>query len=269
MKKYYFILLAASMVFLGCEKSDRDEDKSTYTSADVAFATNLVYDVFKTVHQAAYSSQGIVSAASTDTNTVFGCDTITTNIISNPKTLQVKFNTDCTSNGIIRNGKLNASFNGFYDTPGTTTTISIYDYTYTGKTIYSGSMSYQYMGLTDSFPTYSITFNELKIVNSYNQKIFYSGTHQLKIIDGKLTQSISDDIYAISGSNSGIVFKGNSFTSQITANLNLAGNCNWIGSGIVEVKPFNNPTRTLDFGSGCDKNINVTIYDKTYALEIP
>ncbi|MGE0560929.1 MAG: hypothetical protein AB7O47_03865 [Flavobacteriales bacterium] len=269
MKKSYFIILCTITALLGCEKSDRDEDKSTYTSADVAFATNLVYDVFKTVHQAAYYSQGIVSSATIDTNTVFGCDTITVDTLSNPKSLQIKFNTDCTSNGIIRNGKLNAYINGLYDTPSTTTTISIYDYNYNGKTIFSGTMSYQYIGLTDSFPTYNLTFSELKIVNSYNQKIFYSGSHQLKIIQGKLTQEISDDVYAITGNNSGIVFKGNAFTSEITTNLNLAGNCNWIGSGLVDVKPYNNPTRTLDFGSGCDSKINVSIYDKTYDIEIP
>lgn len=269
MKKYYVFSLVASLLFLSCEKSDRDEDKSTYTSEDVAFATNLAYDVFKTIHQAAFNSQGIVSVATTDTNTVYGCDTITKNTTGNPKTLQIKFNTDCTSSGIVRNGELNASFNGFYDTPGTTTSISIYNYSYNGKTIYSGSMNYQYIGLIDSFPTYSISFNELKIINSYNQKIFYSGTHQLKLIDGKLTQNINDDVYSISGTNSGIVFKGNSFTSEIITNLTLLGNCNWIGSGVVNVKPHNNPTRVLNFGSGCDKNISVSIYDKTYELEIP
>lgn len=269
MKKSYFIILCTVVFLFGCEKSDRDEDKSTSTSRDVAFATNLVYDVFKTVHQAAYYSTGIVSSATTDTNTVYGCDTITTDVVSNPKILQVKFNTDCTSNGIIRNGKLYATVNGFYDVQGTSTTIAIYDYNYNGKTIYSGSMSYQYIGLVDSFPTYNITFSELKIVNNYNQKIFYSGSHQLKIIQGKDTQTISDDVYAITGSNSGIVFTGNAFTSQITTNLNLAGNCNWIGSGLINVKPNNNPTRTLNFGSGCDSKINVSIYDKTYELDIP
>lgn len=269
MKKGSFIILIVTVVLLGCKKSDRDEDVTTNSSADVAFSTNLVYDVFKTIHQAAYSSSGIVSSTTMDTNTVFNCDTITVDTLSNPKTLTIKFNSNCNYNGIVRNGSLSASFNGFYDNTGTTTTLVFSDFSYNGFTVISGSMSYQYIGLTDSFPTYSISFNELKILNTNNQKIFYSGNHQLRVIQGKSTIETSDDIYSISGSNTGIAFKGNSFTSQITTDLNLAGNCNWINSGIVDVKPNNLTTRILNFGSGCDDKINVSIYENNYELVIP
>lgn len=269
MKKGSFIILILTVVLLGCEKSDRDEDKTTHTSEDVAFSTNLVYDVFKTIHQAAYSSPGIVTSTSIDTNTVFNCDTITTNLLSNPKKLTIKFNANCTANGIIRNGSLTASSNGFYNISGTTTSIVFSDFSYNGYTIISGTMSYQYTGLTDSLPTYSLTFNELKIQNTQSQKIFYSGNHQLQITQGESTPEISDDVYSISGSNSGIAFKGNGFSSQITTNLNLAGNCNWINSGIVTVKAEHIPTRTLNFGSGCDNKINVSIYENNYELVIP
>jgi hypothetical protein len=269
MKKGSFIILILTVVLLGCKKSDRDEDKTTNTSEDVAFATNLVYDVFKTIHQAAYSSSGIVTSTTIDTNTVFNCDTITVDTLSNPKKLTIKFNTNCTANGIIRNGSLTASFNGFYNISGTTTSIVFSDFSYNGYTVISGTMSHQYIGLTDSFPTHSISFNELKIQNTLNQKIFYSGNHQLQIIQGKSTPEISDDVYSISGSNTGMAFKGNGFSSQITTNLNLAGNCNWINSGIVTVKADNIPTRTLNFGSGCDNKISVSIYSTNYELVIP
>jgi hypothetical protein len=164
---------------------------------------------------------------------------------------------------------LTASFNGFYNISGTTTSIVFSDFSFNGYTIISGTMSYQYTGLTDSFPTHSISFNELKIQNTLNQKIFYSGNHQLQIIQGKSTPEISDDVYSISGSNTGMAFKGNGFSSQITTNLNLAGNCNWINSGIVTVKADNIPTRTLNFGSGCDNKISVSIYSTNYELVIP
>ncbi len=269
MNRKHILLLVLIISMFSCKESDRDEDKSTYTSADVAFATNVVYDIFKTTYQAAYYSQGIVTSADIDSNSVFGCDTITTDTLSSPKWLQIKFNTDCTTNSIVRNGKLYATFNGHFNTAGTTANMAIYDFTYNGYTVYDGSMSCKYEGLTDSFPTYSITFNELKIINSFSQKIVYSGSHKLQIIQGQTTQSITDDVYSISGSNSGRVFKGNGFSSQIITNLGLAGNCNWIGSGVVTVKPENNPTRTLDFGSGCDSKINVKVYDINHELELP
>jgi len=269
MNKKHLILLAVIIGFFSCKESDRDEDKSTYTSADVAFATNVAYDVFKTVYQAANSTQGIVTLADVDTNSVFGCDTITKDTTANPKWLQIKFNPDCSANGITRNGKLYATFNGYFNTPGITTNLTIYNFSYNGYSVYEGSISFKYEGLTDSFPTYTVTFTEMKIINSFSQKIIYSGSHKLQIIQGQNTQTISDDLYSISGSNSGRVFKGNGFSSQIITNLGLAGNCNWIGTGVVTVKPENNPTRTLDFGSGCDSKITVKVYDINYELELP
>lgn len=269
MNKKHLLLLVVIIGMFSCKESDRDEDKSTYTSADVAFATNVAYDIFKTVYKAANSSQGIVTTASIDTNSVFGCDTITKDTTTNPKWLQIKFNTNCTSSNIIRNGKLYVTFNGYFNTAGTTANLAIYDFSYNDYRVYDGSISYKYEGLTDSFPTYTVTFTDLKIINSVSQKIVYSGSHKLQIIQGQNTQTISDDLYSISGSNSGRVFKGNGFSSQIITNLSLAGNCNWIGSGAVTVKPENKPTRALDFGAGCDNKINVKVYDINYELELP
>lgn len=273
MKKMSLVIviipLTIGMLFLSCKKSDRDSDTTTYTSEDVAFATNLFYTVFKTVHQAANYSQGIVSSTSINSTTVFNCDTITVDTLSSPKLLNINFNTNCTSGGIVRNGSLTASINGYYDSPGAVTTISVNNFTYNDVTVFSGTISYQYLGLIESYPAYSITFNELKIVNKYNQKIFFSGNHQLQIIIGDSTPEISDDIYSISGSNTGMAFKGNSFSSQITTKLNLSGNCNWISSGIVTVVPNNKPSRILNFGNGCDNKITVSVYENNYELEIP
>ena len=63
-------------MFVGCKKSDRDDDTSTNSSEDYAIATGLVYDIFKIIHQASSTSQGIVSTTNLDSTSVFGCDTI-------------------------------------------------------------------------------------------------------------------------------------------------------------------------------------------------
>ncbi len=267
-KKNLLIVFICLIVISSCKKSDRDLDNTTNTSVDVAFATNLFYDIFKTVHQAAYYSQGIVTSTSIDSNAVYGCDSIYIDTLSNPKKLDIIFNANCTTNGIIRNGTIKTTLNGNYNNSGTSTTVSFSNYSYNGFSISSGTLVFQYLGLIDSFPTFSVNFNDLKIANSSNQKIFFNGSNQLQIIKGKLTPTIADDVYSISGSNNGIAFKGNTFSSQITTNLTLAGNCNWIGAGIVAVKPDNLPTRTLNFGSGCDDKIDVTIYDNKYELVI-
>jgi hypothetical protein len=268
MKKLFLIALASCFIFIGCKKSDRDDDTSTNSTEDYAFSTSLVYDIFKTIHQASSTSQGIVSSTTVDSTSVFGCDTIIFDGSTNPKTLSVNFN-NCSSSTDTRNGSINVSYNGLYDVLGTVTTISFNDYTFNDFAFVSGTISYQYNGLVNNYPTYSITFNEVKIRNNQNQKVFYSGSYQLAIIDGGLTPLFNDDVYEITGSTTGRVFKGNAFSAQIVDKLTINGNCNWVSSGQALVKPESKTTRALNFGSGCDNKITVTLYDINYELEMP
>lgn len=271
MKMRVNLIIAAFILFIisSCKESDRDEDKTFHTSTDVAFSTNLVYDIFKTFYQAANYTQGIVTNNTTDSISVYGCDTIFKDTTSNPKWLKIQFNSGCTSEGITRSGKIYSTFDSYFDITGATATLILDDFNYGAFKVYYGTITIKNEGLIDSIPNYTIQFNEVKIINNFSQRINYSGTHQLKIIQGGNTQTIVDDIYSITGSNSGRVFKGNGFTSQIITALNLNGNCNWICSGVVTVKPENIPTRTLDFGSGCDKSISITVYETKNNVEIP
>jgi hypothetical protein len=268
MKNLFLIALASCFILLGCKKSDRDDDTSTNSSEDYAFSTGLVYDVFKIVHQASNTSQGIVSSTTVDSTTVFGCDTIIFDGSTNPKTLRINFD-NCSSSTNSRSGYIDVSYNGFYDDLGTVTTISFNDYTLNGFTFIAGTISYQYNGIVNNFPTYSLTFNEVKIRNDQNQKVFYSGSYQLAIIDGELTPLFNDDVYEITGSTTGRVFKGNAFSAQIVDKLTINGNCDWVSSGQALVKPESKTTRALNFGSGCDNKITVTLYDINYELEMP
>ena len=268
MKNLFLIALACCFTIVGCKKSDRDDDTSTNSAEDYALSTGLVYEVFKIVHQASYTSLGIVNSTTLDSSSVFGCDTIIFDSSSNPKTLSIYFN-NCLSSTDVRLGSINATFNGFYDDLGTVTTISFNDYYYNDFTFLSGTISYQYNGLVNNYPTYSITFNEVKIRNNQNQKVFYSGNYQLAIIDGETTPLFNDDVYEITGSTNGRAFKGNAFSAQIIDKLTLNGNCKWISSGNALVKPDTKTTRALNFGSSCDNKITVTLYDINYELEMP
>ena len=269
MKKLLLLALSCCFIFIGCKKSDRDDDTSTNSSEDYALATGLVYDIFKVIHQASNTSQGIVSSTTIDSSSVFGCDTIIFDDMVNPKTMRINFDPDCTSSDLIRNGYIDVNFNGFYDTPGTVTTITLYNYTINDFTFVSGTIKYQFNGIIDSYPTYSMSFSEVKIQNNQNQKIFYSGNYQLKIIDGESTPLFNDDVYEITGAMTGWAFKGNPFTAQIVNALTINGDCNWVSSGQVLVKPNTKTTRALNFGSSCDNKITVTLYDINYELEMP
>ena len=269
MKKLFLITASICLFFVGCEKSDRDEDTTTNSAEDYALATGLVFDVFKIIHQASSTSQGIISTTIVDSTSIFGCDTIIFDGAVSPKTLEVNFDNNCTSSNVVRNGIIYASYNGYYDTPGTVTTVTFNDYFENDFVILSGTISYQYNGVVNSEPTYSVTFSDVKIRNNQNQKLFYSGTSQLRITDGGSTPLFSDDEYVITGSSSSQAFKGNPYTVQISDSLVVMGDCNWVSSGTVLVKPQTKNVRTLDFGSGCDNNITITLYDINYELSIP
>ncbi len=269
MKKVLLIFASICLIFVGCEKSDRDEDTTTNSSEDYALATGLVYDAFKIIHQASNTSLGIVSATVTDSTSVFGCDTIIFDAATSPKTLEVNFNNNCTSSTVVRNGKIYASYNGLYDTPGTVTTITFNDYFFNAYALLSGTISYQYNGIVNTRPTYTINFTDVKIRNNQNQKLFYSGSYQLAITAGESTPAFGDDEYKITGSTTGSAFKGNPFTAQISDSLMVSGDCNWVSSGKVLVKPQTKNVRTLDFGSSCDNNITVNLYGIDYELSIP
>ncbi len=117
MQKIILLVLAVSMLF-ACRKSDRDQDKTTKTSQDYGTAQAMAQDVFKMVHQAAMSSQGIVSNSLTNATTLFGCDTIIIDTTTNPMWLKIQFNTECANNGGTRNEEDKAQFNSKYDMVG-------------------------------------------------------------------------------------------------------------------------------------------------------
>lgn len=269
MKKIIYLLLVVNIVFLGCKKSDRDNDTSTNSSEDFAMSTGLVLDIFKIIHQASSTSTGIISSTSLDTNSVFGCDTIIYDGTSSPKTLRVVFDENCTSSNISRNGTLYATYNGFYDTPGTKTSIGIYDYKYNDYYFISGTLSYQLTDTTNQIYSYSISISDAKILNNYNQKIFYNASYQLKINNGSITPVFNDDNYSIKGLMTGRAFKGNAFSAQILDSLVTDGSCNWISSGNATVIPESKNPRTLNFGVACDNAITVSVYELNYELNLP
>ncbi|MCB0409656.1 MAG: hypothetical protein KDD29_05520 [Flavobacteriales bacterium] len=270
MKNTLFIFFASLVLFTGCKKSDRDEDDSTNSSEDYALSTGLIMDVFKIVHQASNTSSGIVSSTSLDSNSVFGCDTIIFDALSSPKTLTIEFDENCTSSSVSRGGVIYSTYSGYYDVPGTVITIHLYNYSYNEHVFYSGSISCQLTDTSNGVYNYSFNTSDIKIKNKYNQNVFYNANYQIKVISGSNTPLFIDDEYLVTGSMTGRAFRGNGFSAQINDSLTASGNCNWITSGNVSIKPDTKSTRNLDFGGGgCDATITISIYELDYEYSIP
>lgn len=267
MQKIILLVLIVSVVF-SCRKSDRDQDKTTKTSQDYGTAQAMAQDVFKMVHQAAMSSQGIVTNSLTNATTLFGCDTIIVDTATNPMLLKIQFNTDCANNGVSRNGEIKAQFSSKYDVLGSTTKISFTNYYHNGY-FFEGVLNYSLTNNTNNQFVFVMIADNFKIDEGRKNRAIYFSTNQNFIIEsGATTADFADDTYKITGTATGRTFAGNSFSAS-TDGLTQLGNCNWVSSGTALVTPQGLAVRNLDFGSGCDKNATVLLYGETYEVTFP
>ena len=262
------LILVLTISIFSCKDSDRDEDVTTNSCTDYAFGQGVMYDAFKLVHQAALSSRGITAANLADTTSLFGCDTLIVDTLSNPMTITIQFNGTCNGNDMDRSGSITASFSSKYDALGCMVDISFNNYTYGVYPIGSGTISYIYNGLNGTYPAYSYNVNSMVITNN-DRRISWSGNQTLNITAGETTAQTTDDTYSITGSASGVTYQGNDFTALIDTDLMLSGDCKWVSSGNVTVSPENKNPRALNFGSSCDAMATVSIYSLDYEIEIP
>jgi len=271
MKQFYVLLFVIfALVIVSCKNSDRDEDTTTNSSEDYATGQTIIHDIFKIVHQAAYSSKGFATNHLADTNTIFGCDTLIVDTISIPKTITVQFDNPCSYNYVNRLGTIIISTNSKYDTQGAVTNMSFSNYKYSSSySILSGTISIIYNGLMDGKPNYSFNTQDLKIENNKQRSIIIQNTQNISIVAGETTATFIDDTYSISGTTEGSTFQGNTFTATVTSNLTLLGSCRWISSGQVNVSPNNKAVRKLNFGSACDNSASVNIYDISHNIVLP
>ena len=77
-----------------------------------------------------------------------------------------------------------------------------------------------------------------------------------------------DDTWMVTGTSTGRTSKGNSFTSTIVLPLEVEWDCNYPTSGLQEVAPNNLALRRIDYGSGCDNLMDVTINGITKSVSI-
>lgn len=268
MQQLLYAFLGISFLFLmSCKDSDRDDDKTTTTSADYAMVQSMAMDIFKTIHQAALSSKGISANNLATSTSIFGCDTLIVDTTVTPMQLTLVFDS-CNINGILKTGQLMAAFSSKYDVPSATTTISFLDYTHNNM-LFSGSITVTNNGMFNGNPTYGLSATNLKVEEGRkNRNVFWNANQSITQTVGATTADFTDDRFTIVGISNGRAFAGNAFTTT-TDSLHYAGNCNWVESGIATVSPENLTVRTLDFGSTCDNKAWVSFFGNKTEILFP
>lgn len=87
--------------------------------------------------------------------------------------------------------------------------------------------------------------------------------HERTMTAGFGTPARADDVWSVTGTDTGTNRQGDPYTVTITSPLVKRAVCPWIGAGVIEFS-LNGKTRSLDFGSGdCDREATLTLADGT------
>jgi hypothetical protein len=104
-----------------------------------------------------------------------------------------------------------------------------------------------------------------------NQTITENSTRTINWNEGSSTLSDkTDDVFTLAGSGSGTNHNGENYTVKITTPIKRTGDCSFIKSGEIEIKPSNKVARVINFGDGeCDDIATISIgkYSKIIALK--
>jgi hypothetical protein len=279
--KFFFMLLAASMVaFSACQKEE-DSVAPTEISAlerlngsNYAKSQNLFLEAYKMVEIEAQKEptlNGLVGGGSEERN---ACPTVSASSSGNafPKTLTLDFSTGCTTlSGKTASGKIIAVFSGAIKQKGTNITVTFQNFSYNG---YMLSATYALVYTSATGLTAQIT--DGKIVTPDAKTITYQGDFTFVQTEGMATTyvkngeaGILDDVYSITGSASGTDQTGKSYVA-ITTPLIKKLNCEWITTGTVEIKVTGTATKKLDFGAGtCDNMATLTMGPLSSPITLP
>jgi hypothetical protein len=166
----------------------------------------------------------------------------------------------------VRKGILEVSFTGRYRDPGTVITTTPINYSVNGYLI-NGVKTVTNQGLNDSDqPYFTVEIEDATITAPDNEWTSSWESSRTRVwVEGFDTVQLLDDVYEVSGSQTGVNRNGSPYEAATLAPLRIEIGCPWIVSGIYSLTPGELSPRTVDFGNGdCDANAVVTVNGNSY-----
>jgi hypothetical protein len=271
--------MAISMLLLTACHQQQDnpslnsDDNGGYASdaSRIEWATD---DVISIADAAGTTNNGAFMRT-THTTYIGDCANVAVDTISDPviHTLSIYFgDTDCVClDGRKRKGSIFISFSGRYTDAAQLHTITFYNY-YVNDNQLSGTLTTMRVDTTVTGDWYyKVQVNDTLNVSQYplnSQMTAWEGNLERKWVSGFTTGDRGDDVFSISGGATLVRPNGNVFSCAIATPLQVALNCNFVESGVIDVSSVAG-ARRLDYGSGtCDQNANLYIGVTSYAIGI-
>lgn len=268
-------VISSSLLFTSCKKdASKDSDVEAAESSSLAEAS--FDDVTTISDQAALGGSvnlrvaGDAIANREDGSLGSACATVTIDTVTVPHAITIDFGaTNCVCNdGRNRRGKIILSYSGRYKDAGTVISISFNNY-FVNDNQLTGTKKITNQGLNNSGNlVYKIEVNGSVVKANGAGTITWVSTRFREWTAGVNTPLVwNDDAYSITGTATGTIASGKSYTFSITKPIVRKMSCHYIESGVIDITPEGKPTRTLDFGTtGCDANASVTILGYTFPI---
>jgi hypothetical protein len=263
------IVVAALLISVSCNKSERDSDVNTFAPRDNAIAQALFNDLFLQVHNYTVSDSNLYSFASMNMYDTLCLDTVS--VSSTLGTMPYIVTLDygvagvVCADGIKRRGKIKAEYNARYEKTNARITITPQLY-YVNDIKITGKLELINLNRNNDG---NIVFAENisdGLLKNDTINISYSAVRKREWKSGESTFNIQDDLFLITGTEKGTISKGGAYDSQITESLNHLA-CIYIGSGVVKITPAGLSPRITNYGNGgCDANAAVTINGGTFNI---
>jgi hypothetical protein len=270
------IILVSSiaLTFTSCTKETVNTITQKESNADKnsVFAEQTFDQEQVLVDGAVMSYRGLKSI-----NTVFAlcspCLNITFDIVSSPMKVTLDFgsaNCLCADNK-YRRGKLIVTFNGALTDSSKYVTTTFENYFVNDNQIIGTRTVTNKGHNTAGHLNFQIVTDGSIVLANNGGTITYITNHNREWTEGESTPiDMSDDVYTITGSSSGTTITNQAFTMVITSPLVWNVACNHFVSGIIELTPAGEVTRTVDFGNGdCDAIATVTVLGFTFQITLP
>lgn len=187
------------------------------------------------------------------------------------RTRTVDFGDGCVGlDGKTRSGKIIIVMNGRRIEAGSSFTVTFDNY-YVDDYKVEGTKTVANGGL-DANGNYHFTISVVgaKITDTDGNVISWDANRTRILVEGYDTPlNLSDDVYEITGSSSGINREGLSFTRTITTALRYEVSCRYVSQGVVEIEPEGLDKRILDYGDGtCDTEATLTIGNREKTIDL-
>lgn len=207
-------------------------------------------------------SNGVGSEISNSTNTIStGCKNVTINPTGNafPKTITIDFGQGCDEGGRVRKGKMIVVYTGKMKENGSTITTT-YDNFYVNDDKVEGSKTIVNNGPNaNGKVSFTVTVNHTRTF-AKGGSAKHNSVKTFTWMEGFASNNPLDDIFAITGAESGSDSNGKTFSTTTLKPLIKKVACPFMVAGRLQVNKSGRPSQVIDFGEGeCDAKAVVTV----------